>query len=384
MKVLLVSHVGVSHGAGGSLVSLALALRQRGDAPLVVVPEPGTLLEALAQHDIKTAQVKCPWWVLKSGTSLRIKQWYLRRIVSACWELARLIRRFEPALVHTNSAVIPSGALAAYVTGVPHIWHLREHVIEHYRLSFVLGRSISLYLIGSLSRALIAISESVATAHTVGATVRRMHVVYNGVDLPSEATSDLVGQDGCYADRGYPVLVLVGTLHPAKGQDEAIQALAELHRRGIFCQLRLIGTDAVGYRAYLEALSGELGIAEYVTFTGHLHNPLTELAQADVALICSRCEGFGRATVEAMLLRRPVVAANTCGTVELIEDGHTGLLYRQGDPIHLADRIEALLSNPGLSARLGDMARDVAQNRFSVDQYASSVIKIYEDVLSIT
>jgi glycosyltransferase involved in cell wall biosynthesis len=176
--------------------------------------------------------------------------------------------------------------------------------------------------------------------------------------------------------------VLVGALHPAKGQAEAIEAVAELKRRGIRCTLRLVGGDVVGYRARLEELVQRLGISDQVIFAGYCPDPMIEFLEADVALVCSRCEAFGRVTVEAMLAQRPIVAANACGTLELIEDDFNGILYRASDPVHLAERIAALLRDPAWARQLGMAAQQAARERFSVAQYVNGVESVYKRVLA--
>lgn len=379
MRVLYISHLNVAYGAGAGLFQLAVALKHQGDIPLVVVPEQGELSNALKRERVDSVEMECPWWVVESSASLRVKQWKLRRIIRSSLRLVHLIRRFKPDLVHTNSSVVPSGALAAYFASVPHIWHIREHVEEDFQLRFLFGRSVSHALMTNTSSALIAISKSVASAYKNDRKNERLYVVYNGVELPAGLASDNIEQRTEWAER--PVLILSGTLHPAKGQDEAIRALAQLHRRGIDCQLRLLGADAVGFQATLMSLATQLGVRDSVCFIGHLTNPWHEIALATVVLVCSRCEGFGRATVEAMLLGKAVVAANRCGTVELIEDEHTGLLYDCGDEIRLANKIERLLTDTGLAVRLGNRARDVARSRFSVEQYVDSVFEVYDSVL---
>jgi glycosyltransferase involved in cell wall biosynthesis len=382
MRILYVSHGRGAHGACGSLLTLAVALKQRGDTPLVVVPAAGPLAQALAKNGIETAEIDCPWWFVDPGTSLKSRQWYFRRAIQAAHTLAPVIRQFKPDLVHTNSAVIPSGALAARMAGVPHIWHLREQPVEHYEQHFLVGRPLSLWLMGAWSEALIAVSRSVANAYCSKAAAKKLRVIYNGVDLAPEVMARSLQREQCEESPRAPVLALSGALHPAKGQEQAILALADLHRRGIMGRLSLIGADPVGYRPHLEATADQLGISQYVQFTGFLSDPFSAVARADIALVCSRCEGFGRVTVEAMLLKKPIVAANTCGSLELIADGETGLLYDWGNPIDLADKVEHLLRNPEFAATLGDAAYAVARSQFSVERYASLVLRAYEDVLN--
>jgi glycosyltransferase involved in cell wall biosynthesis len=292
-----------------------------------------------------------------------------------------VIRQFKPDIVHTNSAVIPSGALAARWAGIPHVWHLREYCAEDFGLRFFLGRTTSRYLLGLFSRAIIAVSHSVARAYQAPTIGERLHVVYNGIDWP--AGVPLPDRNPTAWRRStLPTLVLVGTLHPAKGQAEAIRAVAELKCRGVGCTLRLVGGDPVGYGAELQGLVRRLEVGEQVVFVGHHPKPMIEFLRADVALVCSRCEAFGRVTIEAMLAQLPIVAANTCGTLELIGDGLNGVLYRAGDPVHLAECIAALLDNPAWAGQLGVTARQVAMERFSAAQCVDGVESVYKRVLA--
>jgi glycosyltransferase involved in cell wall biosynthesis len=104
---------------------------------------------------------------------------------------------------------------------------------------------------------------------------------------------------------------------------------------------------------------------------------------ADVVLICSRWEAFGRATVEAMLAGKPIIAtANSGGTAELLHDGETGLLYEAGNHVELADRIQRLYQSPEERAKLGAAAQVWAAGRFTQQRYAREVIDVLNEVLA--
>jgi glycosyltransferase involved in cell wall biosynthesis len=155
---------------------------------------------------------------------------------------------------------------------------------------------------------------------------------------------------------------VVGTLAPAKGQADAIRALAHLPGR----TLRLVGPDQRGYADELRRLAGELGVA--FELTGFSAEPARELAQAEVALTCARDEAFGRTTVEAMKLGVPVVAAASGGTLELVRDGETGILYPPGDVGALAAAVERAAPD------LGERARAWARATFTRERYADELL----------
>jgi glycosyltransferase involved in cell wall biosynthesis len=81
--------------------------------------------------------------------------------------------------------------------------------------------------------------------------------------------------------------------------------------------------------------------------------------------MCSRCEAFGRVTVEAMKLGLPVIAANTGGSLELVQHGINGFLYEWGNPLDLAKQILKTVSEPDAYSRMSSQARSFANTRFS-------------------
>ena len=103
---------------------------------------------------------------------------------------------------------------------------------------------------------------------------------------------------------------------------------------------------------------------------------------ADVVLMCSRFESFGRVTVEAMLAGKPVIGAASGGTAELIQDGETGLLYEPGNHDELAMKIEYLFEHPEKRLQLGAAARVWATGRFAQQRYAREVHDLLTGVVA--
>jgi glycosyltransferase involved in cell wall biosynthesis len=145
-----------------------------------------------------------------------------------------------------------------------------------------------------------------------------------------------------------------------------------LSRRGFAAQLAIVGSGPD--RKSLEALAKAEGVQENVFLTGFLRDPISVMEAADVILVCSRIEGFGRVTVEAMRLEKPVIAAASGGTLELVRDGFNGLLYEPGNPEQLADKLLLLAQSPSLRMKLGRNGRYWAQ-RFSLETYGATVMR---------
>jgi hypothetical protein len=117
-----------------------------------------------------------------------------------------------------------------------------------------------------------------------------------------------------------------------------------------------------------------------VRFLGYRENPYPVINEADIVLVCSRAEAFGRVAVEAMLLKKPVIGTNAGGTTELIRDGFNGFLYQGGQPRQLADRIEHLLDHEELIPQLGANGQAFARENFAGKRYGRSVVEQLEGV----
>lgn len=163
--------------------------------------------------------------------------------------------------------------------------------------------------------------------------------------------ADLAGASPAALPGAAPRLLAMGRLHPNKGFDIAIRALALIPR----AHLAIAGEGPE--RAALEALAREAGVAGRVAFLGWRSDVGALLAACDVFVCSSRHEPLGNIVLEAWSASRPVVAAAAQGPSELIADGETGLLVPVDAPEALAAAIRGLLDDPQRAARLAAAGR---------------------------
>ncbi|PZX13452.1 glycosyltransferase involved in cell wall biosynthesis [Palleronia aestuarii] len=177
----------------------------------------------------------------------------------------------------------------------------------------------------------------------------RMRIVHCGVDPAL--------YDG--AERSGPgkTILFVGRLAAIKGVALLLDAVAALAPDHPDLRLTLVGDGPD--RAGLEARARDLGIAEAVTFTGYLGQAevAEHLARADIFALPSFAEGVPVVLMEAMAARLPVVAPRVAGVPELVADGEAGFVVPPGDPETLKVRLDTLLSDADLRARMGEAGR---------------------------
>ena len=166
---------------------------------------------------------------------------------------------------------------------------------------------------------------------------------------------------------GEPAEVLVaGRLHPLKGFDLAIDAVAAIlpHERPV---LRIVGApppDDDGYTARLHEAAECLDGA--VRFDGALHRDelADRLRHADLVLVPSHSETFGLIALEAAASGVPVIAAADAGGLrEAVLDGETGLLVEGRDPATWAAAIREVLADEAGWTRMSEAARAFAERR---------------------
>src|SRR4030095_10023516 len=165
---------------------------------------------------------------------------------------------------------------------------------------------------------------------------------YN-IDIPPNA----LGQEerNYFARPGSTKLLISGWIKESKGHEDAILAVKELVNRKRDVELILMGVASPRYLKELQEMVRDEDLQGYVRFHEFRDNPFPVVHEADVVLLCSKNEAFGRVTVEAMLLKKPVIGTNSGGTPELIREGYNGLLYEPGDYRQLADKIEYFIED---------------------------------------
>ncbi len=206
----------------------------------------------------------------------------------------------------------------------------------------------------------------------------RVRVVRLGVDLGTFSLRE-ARQPGLV-----PVCVSVARLTPFKGHDVLLAALARLRAQGLQLELILVGDGEL--RSALQQTADSLGIADAVTFAGHLtpSEVRTHLARADVFVLSAvvtaegRRDGIPVALMEAMATGVPVVSCRVAGIPELVLDEVTGLLADPGDVEGLATRLARAATDHALRLRLIAAARTHVEAHFDLRRSATRMKELFE------
>jgi glycosyltransferase involved in cell wall biosynthesis len=155
-------------------------------------------------------------------------------------------------------------------------------------------------------------------------------------------------------------LVTVGRLTPNKNQETIVRALPEMVAKGLDVQLSVIGEGPC--RPRLESLAGELGVADRTTFRGPLDHGevMAAFADADLNLLSTRQEGYGKVLLEGMVHGTVPVMAESPAAAEISGSGARGVVFPADDADQLARAVVDLVGDRPRWARMAEAGRAYA------------------------
>lgn len=362
MKILWVSHSGGTHGAERTILEALPGLKARGIEVRLVLPSDRPPASVWGSVGVPVERIDLRWWMRSGSWNAREAVSWLRRAPVAISLLVRLIRSFGPDLVVSNSIVIPQGAIAAQLTGTPHVWAVQEHVRPNGGPIFLFGARPSRWLMRRLSDRVMVPSRALAAQVATMIDRSRIDLVHLAVEQDSPADAPHDGP-----------LLMMGRISDQKGQSLAIRAIAALNDQGVEVPLDLVGEASGDTATRLAALAAKLGVDKLIRFHPPTDRPGDWFGRCSALLVCS-LESFGRVTVEAMKAGAPVIGEDIGGTSELIDHGKTGFRFPAGDVAALAKCIAELVADRPRARAMGEAARQWAMSHFTTERFLDELV----------
>jgi glycosyltransferase involved in cell wall biosynthesis len=364
MRLLWISHSSSIGGAELSLSEGVRGLTELGHELHVVLPTDGPLRHYLGDATGIHICHHNPWMTERGGLG-KATRWLAYNITAAVPAIARLVREIPVDMVLSTTVTTVVGALVARATRRPHVWFLQEFSTADHGLQFIVGRSVSMSLMRRMGDRFAVTSQALFDHYAAWLPRKRLRRVHYAIDVRPAAARDR--RTNAFR------LALVGSKSPSKGQHEAIAATSAVVSAGFDVTLDLIGSSAPSYETELATLIDRLGLKSRVRLLPAVEDPAVAFASCDAVLMCSRAEGFGRVTVEAMKYGKPVVGAASGATPELIQDGGTGYLYPPGDTERLATSIERLCADTSTAEKMGQQGQAWAARMFNMKRYQAEL-----------
>lgn len=272
-------------------------------------------------------------------------------------------------IVHTNSSVVSFGVDLAKTLHAKHIWHIREFMDLDFNMKPLLSfKSLKKDIMHA--DAVIAITHPIFEKWELGNHVKS-YVIPDAVRSVSDSVY--------FADKEKYVLFCSARLSDNKGADSAADIFCRSHICDRGYHLYYIGKYNEDYKEKLLDIAREYGQEDYFVFLGYQSDIRKFMVKASAFMMCSKFEGLGRVTIEAMFYGCPVLGHNTGGTKEVIAHDITGLLYNTADEAVVM--LRKLIDDKAQADRLTKNAADEAKLRFSEEEYGKRIMDIYRQVL---
>jgi glycosyltransferase involved in cell wall biosynthesis len=303
--------------------------------------------------------------------------------VAGLWKLTRLIHRGRYDVVHGHSS---KAGFLARVAG----WLTRRPALYTpnglYFLRLAPGWRRSLYvalerIARPFTTAFIAVSESerqVALREKL-VSPERIVVIPSGVE-PEAFVHPVHARAHVRAELGISLdATVIGTVSRMTHQKDphclvrAMREIADRTTRPVY--LVWVGDGALA--ADVARLVSECGLESACRLLGFRRDARAVMCAFDVFALTSRYEGLPYAVLEAMALGLPVVATDVVGTRDLVTNGVNGYLVPPETPTAVADALLRLVENDGLRAELGERARKLVADRFTVDAMVRPLEALY-------
>jgi glycosyltransferase involved in cell wall biosynthesis len=205
----------------------------------------------------------------------------------------------------------------------------------------------------------------------------KISVIYNSInlsDFKGQAIDNVRQQLG--ANSSQILLGIVSRIsEKRKGHSILFQALKQLITDFPNIRLAVIGDGSL--KPELEKEVQNLQLTDYVRFTGNRRDIPEIFAALDIVILPSLWEGLPVVLLEAMAAAKPVVATAVNGTIEVVQNGKTGILVPPNDKISLANGIRELLIDKNKAESMGLAGRLFVNENFSSKEMAQKVISLY-------
>lgn len=367
IKILVLSHISeLVGGAEKSLLDLFDIWTEKYDVePEFILRTPiGTLGQELKDRGWKYSAVDYTFWSESNPPQTKgdIKNKSLKN-TKAVVEIEQIIKKAKPDLVLTNSVVCPWAALAAYYQNVPHVWFVREYGdLDHGRV-FDIGRKKTWEDVDSLSSLVITNSQALARHVKKYIDPEKVTTLYHPFNLEEINSRTKEKVKNPYKNKQSLKLILTaGSLTVSKGVKEAVEATGRLNMKGYKTEICLVGRqDNRPYLKEIDEIINKYELKDKIHFVGWQKNPLAYVAKADVGIMSSRCEAFGRVTFEYLAIGKPTLGTNSGGTPEMVREGRNGYLFKWGDVGSLVKGLEHYAKDKKLLKMHGKNAKETAK-----------------------
>jgi len=294
-------------------------------------------------------------------------------------KLVSLLRKKNIHIIH-SSTFIPNfmGRIAATIARVP-VKIITEHNIYSDKKKF---HVFSDRILSYVTDRIICVSEAVKkfTEKQEGIKHKKFLVFKNFIDLEKynfSVKADYLKNEFKLKEKQI-IVGTISTLTKQKGHSTLLEAASIICNQMNNVRFLIVGDGPL--RNLLEEKAKNLGISEFIIFAGARRDISELLSIMDIFAFPSLWEGFSIAILEAMAMKKPVIASRVDGISEIIKDGISGILFTPRNARELASHIFDLIRNPEIAQKLGEQARLQIEEYYDCQKNIKELENLYYQI----
>src|SRR3989338_6208181 len=302
----------------------------------------------------------------------------------ALLEIYNFIKKHNIDIVHTHSSKAGIiGRLAAklaktkIIIHTVHGWSFNDYQPFSLRIFFLcLERFVAQF-----TNALIVVSYSdreKGLRNHIGKDNKYMLIRY-GINLNKFKANDCQIKEELGLNKDDLVVGMISCLKPQKSPGDFIKLAYLVNKTIADVKFILIGDGIL--RKGIERLILKFKLQKQVTLLGWRNDIPAVLSAIDIFVLTSLWEGLPITALEAIASLKPVVATDTGGISEIIQEGKTGFLVPPRDMNNMAEKLKMLLGDESLRRRIAQKARDSLNHDFTIDDMVRNTQDLYEDLI---
>jgi len=328
----------------------------------------------------------------KLGVTIRRVDMSRKMNLNSILSLMRIMRNDNIHIVHSQGALADLfSRISSALAGVPFVITSVAMLVERYdvsKLKKMIYIGIDRLFEKTVDKFIVvsdALNRALIERHNI--SHHKVVKVYNGIeideykpDLKEIKNKKLEVRRELGIKNDMPVIGAIGRLVWQKGFEYLIEAVPEVLKKYPDARFLIVGEGPL--KDKLKLISERTNAADRIVFTGFRSDVKEILASIDVLAMPSLLEGLPIVLLEAMAMAKPIVATKIEGISEVLVSDKTGLLVPAKNPIALAGAITEILNDKTKAILLGQNARKMAEEYFSVKKMVEQTELVYEKLLN--
>ena len=287
--------------------------------------------------------------------------------IASPFKLARIIGKEQPAIIHVHNFKDATTALRARTLSRNKNVRIvmTRHLVKAAKRKSIYNKLDAMIFVSHLAK-----NEFMSTSPVIDAT--KVHVIHNSIKHKTVTAENTPNKE--------LTLMFHGRLSPEKGIDTLLQAYAMAALPN--ARLVIAGSGNDEYVKELHNMAEKAGIAQQISWLGHVTDIHPLIEKADIGVCPSRVREAGSLSVlEYMSHGKPVVASNNGSQPEYITNGKSGLLVAPDDIEKLAAAMKAL-ADAGQRSAIGKAAKKTFEEQLAFPVFIKKIEKVYNTVLN--